>query len=129
MVEKNDMLKRVGKRMPYTVPSDNFYGRLQAQVLQQVAREEQEKAARRLQRHRGRLVRLYLGAAAVAASICLAVVMVKGLFSAPDGQSTAAQQVRVGTQQVDAAFDKLTAEEQELLKATYANDVYLSEKY
>lgn len=121
-MDKEYNLERIGKRMPYSLPTD-FFDQMQANVLAEVEKEEQLKAERKKHRHRARLVRLYLSAAAVAASICLVVVLAKAYFVGDSHKSSAAT---VNTAQVDKAYDNLSTEEQEDLNATYANDVYLS---
>ena len=114
---------RVGKRMPYSMPAD-FFGRMQAEVLAQVDREEEEKAKAKRMRHRARLVRLYSSVAAVAASICLVVLVGKSFLYSEPSQSS--QNIHVGMAKVDRAYDNLSQEEQEELNATYENDIYLS---
>lgn len=121
-MDKEYNLENVGKRMPYSLPTD-FFGQMQANVLAEVEKEEQLKAERKKHRHRARLVRLYLSAAAVAASICLVVVLTQAYLVGDSNHSSAAT---VNTAQVDKAYDNLSTEEQEDLNATYANDVYLS---
>lgn len=121
-MDKEYNLERIGKRMPYSLPTD-FFDQMQANVLAEVEKEEQLKAERKKHRHRARLVRLYLSAAAVAASICLVVALTKAYFVGDSHKSSAAT---VNTAQVDKAYDNLSTEEQEDLNATYANDVYLS---
>ena len=121
-MDKEYNLESVGKRMPYSLPND-FFDKMQADVLAEVENEERQKAERKKHRHRARLVRLYLSAAAVAASICL-VVLSKSYWV--DGTSHDSSAASVNTAQVDKAYDNLSTEEQEELNATYANDVYLS---
>ena len=122
-MDKEYNLESVGKRMPYSLPN-GFFDKMQARVLAEVENEEQLKAERKKHRHRARLVRLYLSAAAVAASICLVVVLSKSYWV--DGTSRDSSAASVNTAQVDKAYDNLSTEEQEELNATYANDVYLS---
>ena len=122
-MDKEYNLEHVGKRMPYSLPND-FFDKMQANVLAEVEKEEQSKAECRKHRHRARLVRLYLSAAAVAASICLVVVLAKSYLVDNTQQDSSA--ANVNTAQVDKAYDNLSTEEQEELNATYANDVYLS---
>ena len=122
-MDKEYNLESVGKRMPYSLPN-GFFDKMQACVLAEVENEEQLKAERKKHRHRARLVRLYLSAAAVAASICLVIVLSKSYWV--DGTSRASSAASVNTAQVDKAYDNLSTEEQEELNATYANDVYLS---
>lgn len=117
-------LERIGKRMPYSLLPEGFFDQMQANVLSAVEKEELSKAEHRTHRHCARVVRLYLSAAAVAASICLVVVLAKSyLVDNTQHDSSAAT---VNTIQVDKAYDNLSTEEQEELNATYANDVYLS---
>lgn len=122
-MDKEYNLESVGKRMPYSLPN-GFFDKMQADVLAEVENEERQKAERKKHRHRARLVRLYLSAAAVAASICLVVVLSKSYWV--DGTSCDSSAASVNTAQVDKAYDNLSTEEQEELNATYANDVYLS---
>lgn len=122
-MDKEYNLESVGKRMPYSLPN-GFFDKMQARVLAEVENEERQKAERKKHRHRARLVRLYLSAAAVAASICLVVVLSKSYWV--DGTSHDSSAASVNTAQVDKAYDNLSTEEQEELNATYANDVYLS---
>lgn len=121
-MDKKYNLENIGKRMPYSLPN-GFFDRMQANVLAEVEKEEQLKADRKKQRHRARLVRLYLSATAVAASICVVVVMAISFLNHEEKASTT---VRVNTAQVDKAYDNLSTQEQEDLNATYANDIYLS---
>ena len=80
------------------------------------------------------LKRIYLVAASIAACVCLVVGIGYSVLSSDgESQSSAASTVNVAStnassaseHSVDKAYDNLTAEEQQELNATYANDVYL----
>jgi len=124
---------KVGKKMPYKMPED-FFSQMQANVLAEVEKEEKLKAGQQtsvklvLERPRkAMLKRIYLAAASIAACVCSV------LSSDGESQSSAASTVNVAStnassaseHSVDKAYDNLTAEEQQELNATYANDVYL----
>lgn len=127
---------KVGKKMPYKMPED-FFSQMQANVLAEVEKEEKLKAGQQtsvklvLERPRkAMLKRIYLAAA----SVCLVVGIGYSVLSSDgESQSSAASTVNVAStnassaseHSVDKAYDNLTAEEQQELNATYANDVYL----
>ena len=121
-------LDRVGKKMPYQMP-EGFFEQMQANVLAEVEKEERAKAAQAVtlqvemkHRHKAKLVRLYVAAASIAASVCLAVLVGRSFWSA---DSAAPQHLAASVASVDKAYDNLSNEEQQELNATYANDVYL----
>lgn len=107
---------QVGKRMPYTLP-DDFFDKMQENVLAEVAKEEQAK------RHRKAIVkRMYITAASIAACVCLVFLVGYSVMSRDQQKQDAVPSVA----SVDKAYDNLSSEEQQELVATYANDVYLS---
>lgn len=131
---------KVGKKMPYKMPED-FFSQMQANVLAEVEKEKKLKAGQQtsvklvLERPRkAMLKRIYLAAASIAACVCLVVGIGYSVLSSDgESQSSAASTVNVAStnassaseHSVDKAYDNLTAEEQQELNATYANDVYL----
>lgn len=117
--------KGVGKKMPYTMP-DDFFAKMQANVLAEVEKEERKK-----RRHRSKLVKMYVAAASIAACICLVCLIGFSLMgtstSDPSAANHGAQSAAAASvASVDKAYDNLSSEEQQELSATYANDVYLS---
>lgn len=131
---------KVGKKMPYKMPKD-FFCQIQANVLAEVAKEENEKRKAEKQTsvkpRKAMLKRICLAAASIAACVCLVVGIGYSVLSS-DGESkssssSSASTVNVASanassaseHSVDKAYDNLTSEEQQELNATYANDVYL----
>ena len=112
-MDKEYNLDRVGKKMPFSMPED-FFDKMQANVLAQVAKEEQQK-----KKHpRKAMVRsIWLAAASVAVLIGNGVSV----------DSSASQEVTpvASMAPVDKAYDQLSTEEQQEVYATYANDVLL----
>ena len=126
---------KVGKKMPYKMP-DDFFSHMQANVLVEVEKEEKLKAGQQtsVKSRKAMLKRIYLAAASIAACVCLVVGIGYSVLSSDgESQSSAASTVNVAStnassaseHSVDKAYDNLTAEEQQELNATYANDVYL----
>lgn len=126
---------KVGKKMPYKMPED-FFSHMQANVLAEVEKEEKLKAGQQtsVKSRKAMLKRIYLAAASIAACVCLVVGIGYSVLSSDgESQSSAASTVNVAStnassaseHSVDKAYDNLTAEEQQELNATYANDVYL----
>lgn len=108
-------IEQIGKRMPYILP-EGCFGQVQQQVLAEVERAERHDSS-----HRVMMRRIYLAVAAVAASICVGVLLTKGeFFSSP------AKQQPVGMTVVDKAYDNLSDNEKAELADTYENDIYLS---
>lgn len=125
-------LERVGKKMPFTMPED-FFSQMQANVLAEVAKEEQEKVAvhhASEKPHQPIVKRIYWMAASVAACVCLIIGMGYSMMQgSSERQNSGAQTENMASASmvsVDKAYDNLTSEEQLELNATYANDVYLS---
>lgn len=121
-------LERLGKKMPFSAP-DGFFERMQANVLAEVAKEEEAKevmeirmTAQAKSHRKTKMIRLYIATASIAACVCLMVLIGRSFFGsgAVETQHSAAS---VAT--VDKAYDNLSADEQQELNATYANDVYL----
>lgn len=109
--------ERVGKKMPFTMP-DDFFDKVQANVLAEVAKEEKMKQAKH---HKAKVVRLFLAVASMAACVCFAVLVGRSVM----GTDTKAQHPVASVASVDKAYENLSADEQQELNATYANDVYL----
>ena len=131
-MENEYNFEKVGKKMPFTMPED-FFNQMQANVLAEVAKEENEKkmagqpAVGTLRKVM--VKRIWLAAASIAACVCLVIGIGYSMMSS-DGESeaSAASSVNVASaseHSVDKAYDNLTVEEQQELHATYANDVYL----
>lgn len=115
MMQKDMNIEQMTKRMPYAMP-EGCFDQVQKYVLSEVEKEE-----RHAHSHRVMMRRIYLAVAAVAASVCMVVVLTQAhLFSSPTKQQPASMAV------VDKAYDRLTADEKEQLAATYENDIYLS---
>lgn len=109
--------ERVGKKMPFSMP-DDFFDKMQANVLAEVAKEEKMKQAKR---HKAKIVRLFLAAASMAACVCIAVLVGRSVM----GADAKMQHPAASVASVDKAYENLSADEQQELNATYANDVYL----
>lgn len=143
----NYIFDKVGKKMPFKMPED-FFCKMQANVLAEVAKVENEKLMAGQQAsvklipeghtsvkpRKAMLKRIYLAAASIAACVCLAVgIGYSVLLSDGESKSSSVSTVNVASanassaseHSVDKAYDNLTAEEQQELNATYANDVYL----
>lgn len=127
MVQEYD-LDRLGKKMPFSAP-DGFFERMQANVLAEVAKEEEAKKVMEIQmtaqaqsRRRAKTIRLYMAVASIAACVCLVVLIGRSFFGS-EAMETQHSAASVAT--VDKAYDNLSADEQQELNATYANDVYL----
>lgn len=105
---------RVGKKMPFAMPG-GFFEQMQANVLAEVAKEEQAK-------HHGKAMmkRIYMVVTSMAACVCL-VFLVGGILKNTGSE----QHSPANMATVDKAYDNLSVEEQQELNATYANDVYL----
>lgn len=120
-------LDRLGKKMPFSAP-DGFFERIQANVLVEVAKEEKAKAAqvelaaKAKSSRKAKKIRLYIATASIAACVCLVVLIGRSFFgsSAVESQCSSASVAAV-----DKAYENLSADEQQELNATYANDVYL----
>lgn len=124
-MEKEYDFKDVGKKLPYTVP-DDFFAKMQAHVLAEVEKEEEAK-----QRHRSKLVRMYVSVASIAACVCLGCfigysLMGNSVVGSSVTQDGMRQETIFGVASVDKAYDELSYDEQQELSATYANDIYLS---
>lgn len=111
-------LDRVGKKMPFTMPED-FFGKVQANVLAQVALEEQKK---KKHPRKAMMRRIWQAAASVAASVSMLLLIGNAV-----GDNDSSQEVKpvASMAPVDKAYDQLSAEEQQEVYATYANDVLL----
>lgn len=111
-------LDRVGKKMPFTMPED-FFDKVQANVLAQVALEEQKK---KKHPRKAMMRRIWLAAASVAASVSMLLLIGNAV-----GDNDSSQKVKTVASMapVDKAYDQLSAEEQQEVYATYANDVLL----
>lgn len=105
---------KIGKKMPFTMP-DGFFEQMQANVLAEVAKEEQAK-----QHGKAMIKRIYMAVASMAACVCLVFLVGGVLKNTGSGQHSPAS-----VASVDKAYDNLSNEEQQELNATYANDVYL----
>lgn len=119
---------KVGKKMPFSAP-DGFFERMQANVLAEVAKEEEAKKVMKIRmtaqarsHRKAKMIRLYMAVASIAACVCLVLLVGRSFFGsgAVETQHSAAS---VAT--VDKAYDNLSTDEQQELNATYANDVYL----
>ncbi len=122
MTNDNDILEKIGKRMPYSMP-DGLFDRVQDKVLKRIEEMEGEMQTRK---HRKPLVRrLAIAIPAIAASVCAVCLLYFG-NAVDDGSHTPPQQQTANTNAVDKAYDNLSQEEQENLLADYSNDVYMS---
>lgn len=106
--------ERVGKKMPFIMP-DDFFDKVQANVLAEVAKEEQAKL-----HGKSMIKRIYVAVASMAACACVVFLLSGVLKNAGTEQHAPASMATV-----DKAYDNLSTEEQQELNATYANDVYL----
>lgn len=133
MTQNIDNLEKIGKRMPYSIPS-NLFERVQDNVLAQIRKEEEQKNRKqetwqqdKLQQalpHRKAIIRrLYVAITDVAASVCL--VLIFQLGTNKDSHIINKQQT-VSLSTVDKAYDNLSQEEQENLVADYDNDIYMN---
>lgn len=108
-------IERMGRKMPFSMP-ENFFCQMQANVLAKVREEEMAK------HHRKAMIRrMYVAVGSVAACACLVLVLGFSFFGRGESPKPA-----VNMASVDKVYDSLSAEEQQELNATYANDVYLS---
>ena len=127
MVQEYD-LDRLGKKMPFSAP-DGFFERMQANVLAEVAKEEEAKKVKGIQvkaqaksQRKAKMIRLYMATASIAACVCLLVLIGRSFFGS---EAVETQHSAASVATVDKAYDNLSADEQQELNATYANDVYL----
>lgn len=121
MNNDNDILEKIGKRMPYSMP-DDLFDRVQGNVLKRV--EEMERETQTKKQRKPLVRRLTIAITAIAASVCVVCLLHFGNFG-NDGSNTTTQQAAI-TNAVDKAYDNLSQEEQENLLADYSNDVYMS---
>ncbi len=119
MTNNNDILERIGKRTPYAMPT-NLFERMQDQVMGRIGEIDREEPVKR--HRRAIIVRLSVAAAAIAASVCL--VLVLRLGNVDSGESGTPQSANSAT--VDKAYDNLSQEERNNLIADYKNDIYMS---
>lgn len=101
--------RKVGKRMPYTVP-EGFFDKLEENVWNEVKDDGKE-------RKNGRLRLFMRGAMAVAAAVALLFVINMGV-SKPEP---------VTVNDIDQAFSQLTTDDQTYLLDIYQNDVFINE--
>lgn len=100
-MKHRDILEKIGKRMPYTVP-EGSHEALRARILS--ATHSRRPVAKR--------VVIWCGAAVVAAVVTLAVIL-----SAPR---------EVPTESFDQMLAQLTDEECNAFVLSYSNDIFLS---
>ncbi len=120
--DNNDILEKIGKRMPYSMP-DGLFDRMQDKVLKRIEEMEGEMQTRKQRKPLVR--RLAIAIPAIAASVC-AVCLLHFGNAGNDVSHTPPQQQTANTNAVDKAYDNLSQEEQENLLADYSNDVYMS---
>lgn len=122
MTNEDDKLKRIGKRTPYIMPGDLF-GRMQKQVMGRIDEIEKHKQARK--HHRALIIRLSAVATAIAASVCLVLLLRLGNVNDNGFDSRGMRQAANSTA-VEKAYDNLTQQERDNLLADYKNDIYMS---
>lgn len=105
---------KVGKRMPYTVPED-FFDRLEADILQQVVPVAQQAPVRRTG-----LVPMWVKTVAAVAAM---VVLVAGATWLLHDRSESP------LPDVEQAFANLSSEDQDYILAVYQEDLFLDETY
>ena len=97
--------KKVGKRMPYSVP-DGFFDQLENRVMSEIQQETKPK--------KGRIVKMTFGAlTAAAAAVALFFVVHKSL---PENVTT------------ELAYNDLSSEDQEYLLQVYEEDLFINEE-
>ncbi len=137
MIENNDNLEKIGKKMPYTIP-EGLFERVQSNVLEQIDELEKEKGLENSQKqlkdseHQAQKQqkkalsrRLTITLTAIAASLCAICILHFGNIENNSNPSKHQQQA-TSTIAVDKAYDSLSQEEQESLLADYSNDIYLN---
>ena len=110
-MEKDFDFDRIGKRMPYKTP-EGFLDELEANVWREVQAELPQMHKRNIHR-----LRIFVGAAAVAASIALLLVF---------NPFTPKEQT-IGFSQVEQAFVNLSQEDQAYMLTVYQEDIFLNE--
>jgi len=122
MIENNDNLEKIGKKMPYSMP-EGLFERVQSNVLKRIDEMEEQKPKKALIR------RLTIAITAIAASVCAVCMLYFGNVGDGNGNNAnqlSKQQQAASTSAVDKAYDNLSQEEQENLLADYSNDIYMS---
>ena len=122
MIENNDNLEKIGKKMPYYMP-EGLFERVQSNVLKRIEEMEEQKPKKALIR------RLTIAITAIAASVCAVCMLYFGNVGDGNGNNAhqlSKQQQAASTSAVDKAYDNLSQEEQENLLADYSNDIYMS---
>ena len=121
MTNFDDNLNGIGKRMPYTMP-DGLFGRMQEQVMRRINDIDNDRRARK--RRDTLIIRLSVAITAVAASVCLVLLLHFG--NANDGGAANGMRQATNSTSVDKAYDNLSQEDRENLLADYKNDIYMS---
>jgi hypothetical protein len=104
--------KKVGKRMPYSVP-DGFFDQLENRVMSEIQQETKPK--------KGRIVKMTFGAlTAAAAAVALFFVVHKSL---PENVTT-----DESFSLVELAYNDLSSEDQEYLLQVYEEDLFINEE-
>ena len=122
MIENNDNLEKIGKKMPYSMP-EGLFERVQSNVLKRIDEMEEQKPKKALIR------RLTIAITAIAASVCAFCMLYFGNMGDGNGNNAhqlSKQQQAASNSAVDKAYDNLSQEEQENLLADYSNDIYMS---
>ncbi len=122
MTNNDDKLKMVGKRMPYTMP-DGLFERMQGKVMGRIVEIDKERQARK--RRDTLILRLSVAVTAIAASVCIVVLLRFGNGNDNVNGSYGTRQT-ANSASVEKAYDNLSQEDQKNLLADYKNDIYMS---
>ncbi len=120
MTNNDDKLKMVGKRMPYTMPN-GLFERMQSKVMGRMVEIDKERQARK--RRDTLILRLSVAVTAIAASVCIVVLLRFGNGNDNGGYGT---RQTANSASVEKAYENLSQEDQKNLLADYKNDIYMS---
>lgn len=108
--QKNFDFSKVGKRMPYTVPS-GFFEEMQRSVLAQAKEEAKQQPKRR---SKAAIVRYWIGGIATAATAAVVIYFGLGVNSqAPDAAAT-------DFNSVEQAYCNLSTDDQDFMQTLYS---------
>ncbi len=120
MTNGNDILERIGKKTPYVMPG-NLFEKMQEQVMGRIDGMDRKRLAKK--RRSAIIARLSVAATAIAASVCLILVLRLGNDNGNDDSGIRHADYSAT---VDKAYDNLSQEDRKDLIADYKNDIYMS---
>ena len=120
MTNGNDILERIGKKTPYVMPG-NLFEKTRKQVMDRIGQIDREKPVKR--HRRALIVKLSVAATAIAASVCLVLLLRLGNDNGNDDSGIRHADYSAT---VDKAYDNLSQEDRKDLIADYKNDIYMS---